>query len=78
MDQNTLSNQFKALFPNPMETGSLFFGIICLSMIQEKYLIVLNPNLIKIDQNKLKILAIDSIIKEKINRNDFLLFIITN
>ena len=33
---------------------------------EEKYLIVLNQNLEKIDQNRLKILAIDSIIKEKI------------
>jgi len=33
---------------------------------EEKYLVVLNPNLKKIDQNKLKILAIDSIVKEKI------------
>ena len=33
---------------------------------EQKYLIVLNPNLNRIDQNKLKILAIDSIIKEKI------------
>jgi peptidyl-prolyl cis-trans isomerase SurA len=33
---------------------------------EEKYLIVLNQNLKKIDKNKLKILAIDSIIKEKI------------
>ena len=33
---------------------------------EEKYLIVLNQNLKKIDQNRLKILAIDSIIKEKI------------
>ena len=33
---------------------------------EEKYLIVLNKNLKKIDQNKLKILAIDSIVKEKI------------
>jgi peptidyl-prolyl cis-trans isomerase SurA len=33
---------------------------------EEKYLIVLNPKLKKIDQNKLKILATDSIVKEKI------------
>ena len=33
---------------------------------EEKYLIVLNPKLIKVDQNKLKDLATDSIIKEKI------------
>jgi peptidyl-prolyl cis-trans isomerase SurA len=33
---------------------------------EEKYLIVLNPNLNKVDQNKLKILAIESIVKEKI------------
>ena len=33
---------------------------------EKKYLIVLNKNLKKIDQNKLNILAIDSIIKEKI------------
>lgn len=33
---------------------------------EEKYLIVLNQNLKKIDKNKLKTLAIDSIIKEKI------------
>jgi peptidyl-prolyl cis-trans isomerase SurA len=33
---------------------------------EEKYLIVLNPKLSNIDQNKLKILATDSIIKEKI------------
>ena len=33
---------------------------------EEKYLIVLNKNLKKIDQNKLKILARDSILKEKI------------
>ena len=33
---------------------------------EEKYLIVLNQNLEKIDQNRLKILAIDSITKEKI------------
>ncbi len=33
---------------------------------EEKYLIVLNPNLKKIDQNKLKGLATDSIIKERI------------
>ena len=33
---------------------------------EEKYLIVLNPKLSKIDKNKLKILATDSIIKEKI------------
>ena len=33
---------------------------------EAKYLTVLNPNLKKIDQNKLKILAIDSIVKEKI------------
>ena len=33
---------------------------------EEKYLIVLNQNLKKIDKNKLKSLAIDSIIKEKI------------
>ena len=33
---------------------------------EEKYLIVLNPKLIKVDQNKLKVLATDSIIKEKI------------
>ena len=33
---------------------------------EEKYLIVLNPKLNKIDQNKLKVLATDSIIKEKI------------
>jgi len=33
---------------------------------EEKYLIVLNPKLSKIDQNKLKVLATDSIIKEKI------------
>ena len=33
---------------------------------EEKYLIVLNQNLKKIDQNKLKDLAIDSIVKEKI------------
>ena len=31
---------------------------------EEKYLIVLNPKLSKIDQNKLKVLATDSIIKE--------------
>jgi len=34
--------------------------------LEEKYLIVLNPKLSKIDKNKLKILATDSIIKEKI------------
>ena len=33
---------------------------------EKKYLIVLNPKLIKVDQNKLKDLATDSIIKEKI------------
>ena len=33
---------------------------------EEKYLVVLNSNLKKIDQNKLKLLAIDSIVKEKI------------
>jgi peptidyl-prolyl cis-trans isomerase SurA len=33
---------------------------------EEKYLIVLNPNLKKIDRNKLTILATDSIVKEKI------------
>ena len=33
---------------------------------EEKYLIVLNPKLSKIDKNKLKVLATDSIIKEKI------------
>ena len=33
---------------------------------EKKYLIILNQNLKKIDKNKLKILAIDSIIKEKI------------
>ncbi len=33
---------------------------------EEKYLIVLNPKLSKIEKNKLKILATDSIIKEKI------------
>jgi peptidyl-prolyl cis-trans isomerase SurA len=33
---------------------------------EEKYLIVLNPNLSKVDQNKLKVLAKDSIVKEKI------------
>jgi len=33
---------------------------------EERYLIVLNQNLKKIDQNKLKILATDSIVKEKI------------
>ena len=33
---------------------------------EEKYLIVLNPKLKKIDQNKLKVLATDSIVKEKI------------
>jgi len=33
---------------------------------EEKYLIVLNPKLSKIDKNKLKILATESIIKEKI------------
>jgi len=33
---------------------------------EEKYLKVLNPNLSKIDQNKLKILATESIIKEKV------------
>jgi peptidyl-prolyl cis-trans isomerase SurA len=33
---------------------------------EEKYLIVLNQKLKKIDQNKLRILAIDSIVKEKI------------
>ena len=33
---------------------------------EEKYLIVLNPKLSKIDQNKLKVLATDSIVKEKI------------
>ena len=33
---------------------------------EEKYLIVLNPNLSKIDKNKLKVLATESIIKEKI------------
>jgi len=33
---------------------------------EEKYLIVLNPKLNKIDQNKLEVLATDSIIKEKI------------
>jgi peptidyl-prolyl cis-trans isomerase SurA len=33
---------------------------------EEKYLIVLNPKLSKIGQNKLKVLATDSIIKEKI------------
>ena len=33
---------------------------------EERYLKILNPNLNKIDQNKLKVLAIDSIIKEKI------------
>ena len=32
---------------------------------EEKYLIVLNPKLKKIDQNKLKVLATDSIIKKK-------------
>jgi len=33
---------------------------------EEKYLIVLNPNLKKIDQKRLKIIARDSILKEKI------------
>ena len=33
---------------------------------EKKYLVVLNQNLKKIDQNKLKVLATDSIIKEKI------------
>ena len=33
---------------------------------EEKYLIVLNKNLIKIDKNRLNILAVDSIVKEKI------------
>ena len=33
---------------------------------EEKYLIVLNPNLNKIDQKKLQVLARDSILKEKI------------
>ena len=33
---------------------------------ERKYLLVLNPNLKEIDQNKLKELSIDSIIKEKI------------
>jgi len=33
---------------------------------EEKYLIVLNPKLSKIEQNKLSVLATDSIIKEKI------------
>ena len=33
---------------------------------EEKYLIILNSNLKKIDKNKLKILAIDSVVKEKI------------
>jgi peptidyl-prolyl cis-trans isomerase SurA len=33
---------------------------------EERYLKILNPNLKKIDQNKLKGLAIDSIVKEKI------------
>jgi peptidyl-prolyl cis-trans isomerase SurA len=33
---------------------------------EEKYLIVLNPKLNKIDQNKLEVLATDSIVKEKI------------
>ena len=33
---------------------------------EEKYLIVLNNNLKKIDQNKLKILIVDSIVKEKV------------
>ena len=33
---------------------------------EQNYLIVLNPNLNKVDQNKLKKLAIDSIVKEKI------------
>ena len=33
---------------------------------EEKYLIILNPNLNKVDQNKLKILATNSIVKEKI------------
>jgi peptidyl-prolyl cis-trans isomerase SurA len=35
---------------------------------EEKYLTVLNPNLKKIDQNKLKNLATESIIKEKIKK----------
>ena len=35
---------------------------------EEKYLIVLNPNLKKINQNKLKVLATDSIVKEKIKQ----------
>ena len=33
---------------------------------EERYLKILNPNLNKIDQNKLKVLATDSIVKEKI------------
>ena len=33
---------------------------------EERYLKILNPNLNKIDQNKLKALATDSIVKEKI------------
>ena len=33
---------------------------------EKKYLIVLNPKLIKVDQNKLNVLATESIIKEKI------------
>ena len=35
-------------------------------MQEEKYLIILNPKLSKIDQNRLKVLATDSIINEKI------------
>ena len=33
---------------------------------EEKHLLVLNPKLNKLDQNKLKVIARDSIIKEKI------------
>jgi len=33
---------------------------------EKKYLLVLNPKLSKIDKNKLKVLAMDSIVKEKI------------
>ena len=33
---------------------------------EEKYLIILNPKLNKLDKNKLKVIAIDSITKEKI------------
>ena len=41
---------------------------------EEKYLIVLNPKLSKIDQNKLKVLATDSIIKEKIKEIELIKF----